>query len=525
MTALRRIAKNGFERVEDGFDAIFGPDWNPFYQLGALGWFFYWIVAVSGVYVYIVFDTGITQAYESVEYMTHEQWYAAGVMRSLHRYASDAMIVVMMLHLLREYALDRFRGARWFAWVTGVPLLWFVYACGISGYWLVWDKLAQYIAIVTTEWLDTLPFFGEPIARNFLHSATLSGRFFTLMVFIHIAVPLIMLFVMWIHIQRHARSKINPSPGLAVGSAIMLVVLSLVYPAYSQGPADLDKVPSVVGLDWFYLPAYPLLDMMPGIVLWVFFGLVTLLLVALPWLPPMRRRPAATVNLAQCNGCGRCFSDCPFSAITMEPRSDDTAFDVEAVVNADQCSSCGLCAGSCPTATPFRRTSNLMPGIDLPDSTIAELREKTLEAAAKLTGNDRVIVYGCRSGAPLEQLQDPGVAVLELPCIGNLPPSFLDFAITRNYADGVFLAGCREGDCYYRLGIQWTEQRLAGERDPQLRKRVPRERIAHCWAGPTQAKRQARELREFRAGLRELEPLQKSKPSRPAPAEKVETHG
>ena len=39
-----------------------------------------------------------------------------------------------MLHLLREYLLDRMRGARWLAWFTGVPLLWLMFAAGLSGY-------------------------------------------------------------------------------------------------------------------------------------------------------------------------------------------------------------------------------------------------------------------------------------------------------------------------------------------------------------------------------------------------------
>ena len=70
-----------------------------------------------------------------------------------------------------------------------------LFAAGVSGYWVVWDELAQYVAVATTEWLDTLPLFGEPIARNFLHPSTLGSRFFTLLVFIHIFVPLAMLFV------------------------------------------------------------------------------------------------------------------------------------------------------------------------------------------------------------------------------------------------------------------------------------------------------------------------------------------
>ena len=226
MLALKRLLRTGFEIVEDWFDIVFGAKWNPFYQLGALGWFYYWIVVISGIYLYIFFDTGVTQAYKSLEYLTHEQWYAGGIMRSLHRYASDALVVMMVVHLLREFAMDRFRSPRWFAWFTGVPMLWLVFAAGISGYWMVWDQLAQYIAIATAELFDSLPFFGESIARNFLSDEKLSGRFFTLMVFMHIALPLFLLFIMWIHIQRHTSPKVNPPKGLAVGTFSMLLILS-----------------------------------------------------------------------------------------------------------------------------------------------------------------------------------------------------------------------------------------------------------------------------------------------------------
>ncbi|MDH3777360.1 MAG: cytochrome b/b6-like protein, partial [Gammaproteobacteria bacterium] len=141
MAFIKRTLAQLFSYVESIFEYAFGQHNNPFVSLGALGWYFYWIVAATGVYLYIFFDTGITDAYASVEYMTHEQWYAAGLMRSLHRYASDALVIVVVLHIFREFALDRLRGKRFFAWLTGVPLLGFIYVCGISGYWLVWDKL------------------------------------------------------------------------------------------------------------------------------------------------------------------------------------------------------------------------------------------------------------------------------------------------------------------------------------------------------------------------------------------------
>ncbi|MBL1143087.1 MAG: hydrogenase iron-sulfur subunit [Proteobacteria bacterium] len=508
MLALKLLLRTGFEYVEDCFDIIFGAKWNPFYQLGALGWFYYWIVVVSGLYLYIFFDTGVTQAYESLEYLTHEQWYAGGIMRSLHRYASDALVVMIVVHLLREFAMDRFRSARWFAWITGVPMLWLVFAAGISGYWMVWDQLAQYIAITTAELFDSLPFFGESIARNFLMDSKLSGRFFTLMVFIHIAVPLFMLFMMWIHILRHASPKVNPPKELAIGTFSMLLILSFVKPALSQAPADLKIIPATVNLDWFYLPVYPILNDVSGITVWITLILATIFLMFIPWMPPGKKTPVAEVHLDNCNGCSRCAADCPFSAISMEPRTDGSNYKLEAVVDADHCVSCGICVGACPTATPFRTKSNLSPGIELPEDKIAELREKTIAASEKLTGDDRVLVYGCGKSLNPAEITNEEVGVVTMPCIGMLPPSFIDFVLSKKLADGVFLTGCRDGDCSYRLGIKWTDARLASERDPHIRKRVNQDRIGKYWAGLTRSKQFFNELTAFRQRLKKLSLLE-----------------
>ncbi len=474
--ALKRLLRYFFGRAEAIFDWSFGPHHNPLTCLGALGWYFYWIAAATGIYLYIFFDTGVSAAYASVEYMTNEQWYAAGVLRSLHRYVSDALVVVVVIHILREFSLDRLRGKRFFSWLTGVPVLWFIYACGISGYWLVWDKLAQFVAIATTEWLDTLPIFGESIANNFLTSTSLGDRFFTLMMFIHIFAPLFMLVLMWVHVSRLAEAKVNPPRPLMIGTAAMMVGLSLIYPATSQGPADLDVVPSSVGLDWFYLGAYPLLDYIPGGALWLIIFAATILLALLPWIPPQKPEPAAVVDLDNCNGCGRCFDDCPYGAINMAPRSDGRPFDAEVIVDSDLCLNCGICAGSCPTSTPFRRARPITPGIELPNHRISDLRAKTLSKSEKFADGKRVLVYAC-SKADTKTLESDGAQVVTMPCIGMLPPSFIDFAISRELADDVVLAACSPGSCYYRLGIDWTQQRIAGERDPYLRKRVPRERL------------------------------------------------
>jgi len=71
------------------------------------------------------------------------------------------------------------------------------------------------------------------------------------------------------------------------------------------------------------------------------------------------------------------------------------------------------------------------------------------------------------------------------------------------------LVGCAAGDCYHRLGVEWMEQRLAGQRDPYLRSRVPRDRIVMAWVAPSESTGLAHELAAFRARLGELGPYRK----------------
>ncbi|MCG6903500.1 MAG: cytochrome b N-terminal domain-containing protein [Rhodobacter sp.] len=507
MIGLRTVLRHGFDHVERLLDAAFGPDWNPLAQLGTLGWFLFWIVAFTGVYLFIFFDTGITAAYGSVLWLSTDHWWHAGVARSLHRYASDLMIVVMFTHLVREFAMDRYRGARWFSWFTGIPVIWFVYLSGITGYWLVWDQLAQYVATTTTELLDTLGIFGEPIARNFLSPQMLSGRFFTLMVFLHIAIPLLLLLLMWIHIQRISEPRTRPPRGLAAITLGALTVAALMSPAVLQAPADLATVPQRVGIDWMILGLYPVINAVPSGVIWGGVVVFTVLLAGMPWLPPKSEGRAAEVFLDHCNGCERCVADCPYTAITLEPRSDGAPFAFEVAVDPARCVACGICMGSCPSSSPFRRSGELITGIDLPDYPLARLRADVIEAAEALTGDARVLTLACEHGAGARS--SPGF--IGLPCVAMAPPSLIDYILSRGLADGVCIAGCAERDCHNRVGANWTKARFDRQRDPYLRTRVPRERILTVWAGCSGSGRLQSELLAFTKRLEAMPRFQNAR--------------
>jgi ferredoxin len=494
----KRALGNLFDAAGSLLELVFGSGLNPLRHLGALTIFLLWIVLVSGIWLFIFFRTSIDGAYESVEYLTHQQWYLGGVMRSLHRYASDGAIVTLALHMLREWTLDRYRGKNWFSWITGVPMLWIIMPLGITGYWLVWDRLAQYVALTSAELLDWLPIFTSSMARNFLFGAALSDRFFTLMAFLHlIGLPLFLVFAIWLHVLRISRPGINPPRALMAGSMLAMLALSLANPAVSQGQADLATVPQNLGLDWYYLLVYPLTaSWSPGAV-WALLAGISLLLFLAPWLPPRRTPPVARVDLGNCNGCERCADDCPYGAIRMEPRSDGSRYELEAVVDPALCVSCGICVGSCPTATPFRKASALSPGIDLPDLSALALKSEIESAASGLAAGGRVLVFGCAGSSRLEHLSDNRTAVIQLRCAAHLPPSYIDFILSRDLADGVFFAGCADGGCRYRLGNAWAAARVARTRDPHLRRRVDQRQVALGWderwqAGPGPAAALAR---------------------------------
>ena len=293
---LKRIHAAGqwvFLRVEALFNLAFGDRLNPLYYLGPIAYFLMWLVVASGLYLYAFFETSVDGAFGSVEQLTREQWWFGGVLRSVHRYASDGMVLIMLLHLVRHWTFDRYRSFRWFSWLSGVALLWLVYAAGINGYMLPWDRMAQFVVVATAEWFDWMPMFNGTLVRNFIFPEAVNDRLFSLLSFIHIGIPLAVLAVLWVHTQRVPQAKTAPPLPIALTLTLALIVLSLVKPALSQGKADLTTAVTTLDFDWFYLPVYALLyRWSPGAV-WLLMGAATALFVLLPWLPPRRREGPA----------------------------------------------------------------------------------------------------------------------------------------------------------------------------------------------------------------------------------------
>lgn len=337
-----RALEKGWTSVEGVINRFAKSDFNPLHHLGTLTIFMLVVLIATGAYLTLFYRPGAEVAYDTVARIS-STWYGS-LIRSVHRYASDAMIILIVLHLCRMFVGDRFWGPRWLAWTSGWIMLAMVWLTGTFGYWMIWDERAQWM----TEFMmkNIAGASGLTYISTDLASRTFSN--FVIILFLHVFVPLIIFFFINVHSLRLSRARWWTPRWAALQALIGLVVLSLIKPAMSYQPADLSRMVESVPVDSLYLVLLPLTEMWGNVIFW---GLAILLvgsLFFLPWLAPGRDNGPAVVTNEKCTGCTLCYTDCPYDAIRMVDRNDDSGYPKLAVVNASQCTACGICVGACP---------------------------------------------------------------------------------------------------------------------------------------------------------------------------------
>ena len=440
------------QRLSYALSKVYSSWLNPIYYLGAITIFLLIIDVISGVYLFLFYDVDPKGAYQSVENISSS--FLGNVMRGVHRYSSDGLILFAVLHMLHMIFTDRFRLFRWVAWVSGVGTLLIFIVIGLSGYLLVWDERAQLTGLLTAKFFSVIPIFGHALMSAFLGSDIKNlGGLFRILLFGHIAVTILLLFTLWVHVMRISRPRLFPPRYLMVLLTLYTVGMAIVFPARSDPPADLGKVPFAMSLDWFYLTGFPLFKVLPLSLNWAaflgFFGFLTVF----PWLIKGRRNPPASVIEDRCEGCRQCFEDCPYEAIYMKRISPE---EEKAYVIEDKCAGCGICVASC------NYNANVIDTV--PYEGI--LKEVELQ-------RPELLVFRCPFSAQVDERD--GLRVYTLPCAGALNTVWIrDFL---KHAGGVLLISCDGPDCYFREGVEWTEERFLGERKPKLLKRIGRGRV------------------------------------------------
>ena len=69
--------------LDHGFDAAFGAAGNPLKQLGALAFLLLWLLALTGVVLYVLLDTSVEGAYRSIDALSREPFSVGSALRGL----------------------------------------------------------------------------------------------------------------------------------------------------------------------------------------------------------------------------------------------------------------------------------------------------------------------------------------------------------------------------------------------------------------------------------------------------------
>ena len=477
-------------------NALFGSRYNPLYHSGAIAIALLFVLVATGVYLLIFYRIGAP--YESVGRIT-AQTFSGQWIRGLHRFASDAVLIAAAIHAFRMYAQRRTWGPRALAWISGIILVGAILVSGWTGYVLVWDTHALVLAQEGARFLDALPIFSEPISRSFAGESALPSGFFFLNLFVHIALPLSLALLIWVHIARVARPVLLPSGPVMYGVIGALCLLAIVWPIGHAPEANPLRVPAAVPLDWFFAFWLPMTEGLPVGIVFAAGFLTMSFLIALPWItkPALHELPApAVVNERTCTGCEQCVRDCPYDAIEMVRRTDGRAGFV-ALVDTDLCTACGICIGSCPPMAIGAM------GISARDQ-LAHVREFLV--AESPTAHD-VVIVGCTWSAARAEAERTGAKFFPVECVGSMHSSTVE-KMLQGGAGGVLVVGCQEHDGRTREGVTWTEERLFEGRLADLKPRVDRARVRLAQASLGESALLHAAARAFAAEVDELARLE-----------------
>ena len=92
------------------------------------------------------------------------------------------------------------------------------------------------------------------------------------------------------------------------------------------------------------------------------------------------------------------------------------------------------------------------------------------------------------------------VSIVELTCSGMIQPIMLEEAFKQG-AEGVFVMGCQIGDCHFREGNKWCQERLLGQRPPNIKKTVDKNKVRGYWLAKCDYKKFLNKLNKFEEDL------------------------
>ena len=360
------------------------------------------VQAVTGIVLAMYYAPSPDHAHDSIRYL--ERGVASGaLLRGIHHWGASAMVVLVVAHMVRVFSMGAYKYPRELNWLLGVGLLFIVLGFGFTGYLLPWDQKAYWATQVGTNIAGTTPFVGGMLVKllrggSQLGAATLS-RFYALHVLL---LPALLGTIVLLHLAMVVRQGIAPrtsalepnapsrtddpsypafyaesnarskragvrfwpdiiAKDLTVAAVVVLALFLLAWKvgAGLEAPADPTDTSYVPRPEWYFLPFFQLLKLVPGsaeaAVAVGLPGALVLVLLVLPFVDrrstrSLRHRPMAAAALLGVLGGASLLLG---AAAREEPKSAAGSAQIlssaeragRSLFKRQQCGSCHALAG------------------------------------------------------------------------------------------------------------------------------------------------------------------------------------
>ena len=277
------------------------------HTLGSASLAVFLLQAVTGTVLATYYSPSPDHAYTSIQYI--DRSVAGGaLLRGMHHWGASAMVVLVLAHMVRVFVLGAYKYPREINWLVGLGLLAAVLGFGFTGYLLPWDEKAYWATQVGTGMAGTTPVVGAWLVALLRGGTELGAATMARFYAFHVLwLPGLLVLLALPHLAMVIRQGIAPRPGAleagapertsdvayagyyrtayaatkrsgvrfwpdiiakdAVVAALtigIIVALAWAAPPTLDGPADPTNVVYVPRPEWYFLPLYQLLKLVPG---------------------------------------------------------------------------------------------------------------------------------------------------------------------------------------------------------------------------------------------------------------------
>jgi len=139
-----------------------GARWR--YVWGSTLVFAFMTQVITGLFLWASYSASAQTAWESVYYIQHEMT-GGWLLRGIHHFMAQAMVVLLALHLLQVVIDGAYRAPREVNFWLGLVLMMLVLGMALTGYLLPWDQKGYWATIVATNLAGIVPGIGPSLQQ------------------------------------------------------------------------------------------------------------------------------------------------------------------------------------------------------------------------------------------------------------------------------------------------------------------------------------------------------------------------